>query len=402
VKITKRRLLLGFTLAAALAACVVAFLPRPAAVETAAVARAPLAETIDEEGRTRARDRFTVAVPTAGRLERVALRAGDPVARGQEVAVLRLAPLDAREREAGTGHLRAAEALRREALEISARAAAESAQATRDRERVEQLQAKGYVALQELEQARSAEVAAARAAEAARFRVEAAASEVAVAKAALVGGEDAPGEGRRLALRAPEDGRVLRVLEQSERVVPAGTPILEVGDPSRLEVVIEVLSADAVRVRPGMPVRLGGWGGDATLPAVVRLVEPAAFTKVSALGVEEQRVNVIADLAAPPGPLGDGYRVEARIVTWSAPAVLTVPPSALFRAPAASSAAAGAGADPGWAAFVVADGRARRRAVVPGRRGAAAVEIVSGLAAGERVVVHPPNDLRDGARVAAR
>jgi HlyD family secretion protein len=417
VKTTGRRILLGVFLAALLGASVYAFLPRPPVVETAIVAVGPLAATVDEEGRTRARDRYTIAAPTAGDLERVTLHVGDPVRRGQALAALHLSPLDAREREAARGRLHAAEALRREAVENAARAAADTAraaadaeQAARDRERAEQLQAKGYIPLQELEQARSietsarsAETAARKGADAARFRVDAAASEVAVAKAALlVGEEGADDDRRRLTLRAPADGRVLRVHEESERVVAAGTPILEVGDPTRLEVVIEVLSSDAVRVRPGMPVRLEGWGGEKPLAASVRTVEPAAFTKVSALGVEEQRVNVIADIAAAPVDLGDGYRVEARIVTWAADAVLKVPASALFRDAVPPAGGAPSASGPGWAVFTVAEGRARLRRVEVGHRTAAEAEITAGLAAGDRVVLHPPNELRDGVRVTVR
>ena len=400
MKITGGRFALVLLTAAALAAAVLAFRPQPIPVETGVAGVGPLAESIDEDGRTRARDRYTVAAPTAGRLERVALRAGDAVARGQAVAALHLAPLDPREREAAEAKLRSVEALRLEALEHSARAVADAAQATRERQRSEQLQQKGYVALQELEQARSAEIAALKGAEAARFRTLAAASEVEVAKAALLVGEgDATDERRRrLTLRSPVGGRVLRVVEQSERVVPAGTPILEIGDPAQLEIVVEALSTDAVRVRPGLPVHLGGWGGEGTLPATVRLIEPAAFTKVSALGVEEQRVNVVADLVGSPGPLGDGYRVEARIVTWSSEAVLKVPASALFRRAGGTASPS----EPAWALFVVADGRARLRPVQPGHRTAAEAEIVSGVVAGERVALHPPNELRDGARVSIR
>jgi HlyD family secretion protein len=373
-------------------------------VETAPAVVGPLSVSIDEEGRTRARDRYTVAAPTAGHLERIALRCGDPVTRGQTVGVLRLAALDPREREAARGKVRAAEALRREAVEHSARAAADAAQATRDRERAEQLQRKGYIALQELEQARSAEIAAVKGADAARFRVDAASSEVEIAKAALLaGGGDASDELRSLPLRAPTDGRVLRLIEESARVIPAGSPILEIGDPARLEVVIEALSTDAVRIRPGMAVRLSGWGGETTIPAVVRSVEPVAFTKVSALGIEEQRVNVIADISGDPGPLGDGYRVEAGIVIWSADAVLKVPAAALFRNRAGGPAGASAKeAEPGWAVFVVADRQAHLRPVEAGHRAAADVEILKGVLAGERVVLHPANELRDGARVRER
>jgi HlyD family secretion protein len=403
MKITLRRSGLVLLAAAVLAAAVLALLPSPLPVETAPAAAGPLTVSIDEEGRTSARDRYTVAAPTAGRLDRVTLRVGDAVARGQQLAVLHLAPLDPREREAAEARLRTAEALRREAGENLERAKADAAQAVRERERAEQLHQKGYSALQELEQARNAETAARKNAEAARFRVEASASEVAVAQAALLAGEDGAGQDRRrVVLRAPVDGRVLRVFEQSERVVAAGTPILDVGDAARLEVVIEVLTTDAVRVRPGMTVNLAGWGGEGTIPATVRTVEPAAFTKVSALGVEEQRVRVLADLAGAPGPLGDGYRVEARIVTWSAPAVLKVPASAVFRRAAAGGDPGAAGAAQDWAVFTVAAGRAQLRPVVPGHRTAAEVEVLKGLAAGERVIVHPANELRDGVRVSTK
>lgn len=407
MKITRRRIVFILLAAGVLALAVLALLPSPVPVETAPVAAGPLTVSIDEEGRTSARDRYTVAAPTSGRLERVALRAGDPVARGQVLAILDLAPLDAREREAAEGRLRAAEALRREAVENLGHATADAAQAARDRERAEQLHQKGYSALQELEQARNAETAALKGAEAARFRVEAAASEVAVARAALLAGAGhGTGDRRLIELRAPVDGRVLRVLEQSERVLPAGSPILEVGDASRLEVVVEVLTTDAVRVRPGMPVNLAGWGGEGTIPARVRIVEPAAFTKISALGVEEQRVRVIADLTGPPGPLGDGYRVEARIVTWSADSVLKVPASAVFRRAAGAGEAPGPRPTPGeaqgWAVFTVSGGRARLRPVAPGHRTAAEVEMLKGIVAGELVVLHPQNELRDGVRVTVR
>ncbi len=223
-----------------------------------------------------------------------------------------------------------------------------------------------------------------------RFRERSAVAEAEAARAArLALAEEHAGPEGSLRLRSPVDGRVLRIPERSERVVAPGTPLLTIGDPTRLEVVIDVLTTEAVKVQPGMPVLLEDWGGERTLAARVRLVEPLAFTKVSALGVEEQRVNVVADFVDDPGPLGDAYRVDARVVVWQGD-VLAVPASAVFRR-----------AD-GMAAFVLERGRARRRAVTVGHRGAEDVEILAGLRAGEVVVRHPPNAVDDGVRVRAR
>jgi HlyD family secretion protein len=180
---------------------------------------------------------------------------------------------------------------------------------------------------------------------------------------------------------------VLRVIEKSERVVPMGTPILILGEPGQIEVVADVLSTDAVKIRPGATVLLDGWGGDHPLRARVRLVEPYGFTKVSALGVEEQRVNVISDFVDSPGPLGDGYRVEAHIVIWTSQNVLKVPLSAVFRR------------GQGWSTFVIAAGRARTRNIEIGHRNESEVEILSGVAEGEQVILHPSNQLAEGTRV---
>lgn len=390
MKLTVRRAALAGLGLAVLAAAVAAFLPGPLGVDTAPVRRGPLRVTVDEEGETRARERYVVAAPVAGRLERVTLVEGAEVRRGQAVAAIHLAPMDPRELEAARARLRAVQALEREAVQIAERAETDAAQARRDRERAEQLFARGYLALQEAEQARSAEAASVKAREAARYRARAAASDVEVVRASLLAsGPEEGGDGRELVLRSPVGGRVLRVIEQSERVLPAGTPILIVGDPAALEIVTDVLSTDAVRIRPGMPVLLEGWGGPRALRARVRTVEPAAFTKISALGIEEQRVNVVADLDDPPGALGDGYRVEARIVVWSSDAALQAPASAFFREAAGE----------GWAVFTAAGGRARKRSVEIGQRTDAAVEVLAGVAEGEHVVLHPPGELRDGARV---
>ena len=195
---------------------------------------------------------------------------------------------------------------------------------------------------------------------------------------------------RPLALRAPATGRVLRIPERSERVVAAGTPLLVIGDPHALEVVADFLSTDAVRIRPGMTAELTGWGGAAPVPAIVRLVEPSAFTKVSALGVEEQRVNVVLDMPAVPATLGDGFRVEASIVVADVPDALKVPASAVFRAGG------------GRAVFVVAQGRAAQRAIEGGLANRDELEVLAGLAAGEAVVRYPTSALADGMRVALR
>jgi HlyD family secretion protein len=241
-----------------------------------------------------------------------------------------------------------------------------------------------------LEQARNADVTAADELNAAQYSVQVAASEEKVTRAGLVGVDTDAGKPRPLIeLSSPISGRVLRVVEKSERVVPVGTPILILGEPGQIEIVTDVLSTDAVRIRLGAPVLLDGWGGDHPLRARVRLVEPYGFTKVSALGVEEQRVNVISDFVDPRGPLGDGYRVEAHIVTWSSENVLKVPLSGVFRR------------GEGWSAFVIAVGRAMTKSVEIGHRNESDVEILSGLVEGDRVILHPPNQLTDGMRVRA-
>lgn len=193
--------------------------------------------------------------------------------------------------------------------------------------------------------------------------------------------------GATITIRAPTSGRVLRVLEPSERVVTAGTPVLVIGDLQHLEVMMEMLSSEAVKVGAGMPAVLEGWGGEQPLNARVRLVEPYAFTKVSALGVEEKRSRVILDFVDSPAPLGDGYRVTGRIVIWSAPRVLKVPIAALFRR----------GSE--WCVFVVYGDRARRRDVRIAHRNAVEAEVLSGLQENQRIVRHPPNELGDNSRV---
>jgi len=388
---TRRQIALGAALALAAVLLALALRPSPIDVDVAVVERGPLRVTVDEDGETRAHDRFVVSAPVAGRVSRIELREGDSVGQNQVVAEIGALPLSAREREEQLSRIAAAEAVQREAAERVRHAEADAAQARRERARAESLAQKGFVSEQQREQAAVLETTSANELEAARFQVRAASADLAAARAALLAIEGATaGEGARVLVRAPVAGKILRIPERSERVVAAGTPLLTLGDPTGLEVVADVLSTEAVKIQPGMPVLLEGWGGDHPLRARVRLVEPYAFTKVSALGVEEQRVNVIADFVDPPGPLGDAFRVDVKVVVWESPDVLRVPTSALFRR------------GDRWAVFVVDGGRARSRELEIGQRSALEAEVRSGLTAGERVVRYPPNELADGVRVRVR
>jgi HlyD family secretion protein len=352
----------------------------PVPVETASAARRPLQVTVDEEGETRVRDRYVVAAPVAGRVARITLREGDSVRAGTVLARISPAPLDPRTRQEAAARLDAAEDAQRGTAVGVAQARAAHDQAHRAWERAQRLATDNSISAAEHEQAELDEALRARELESAEFRAQAAAHDTEVARAALA-------DGQELVIRSPVAARVLRVREPSERVVTAGTPLLEIGDPSRLEIVADFLSTDAVNVARGAPLLVEGWGGK-TLRGRVRLVEPSAFTKVSALGVEEQRVNVIGDFIDAAGTLGDRYRVEIRIILWQGDSVLTVPASALFRH------------GEGWRVFVVERGRARQRDVVVGHHTSFDAEIVRGLVAGEIVIRHPSDRIAEGVRVA--
>ena len=360
--------------------------PSPRVVETAVVGRGPVQVTIEEDGETRAVDRYGIASPVTGRLMRVTLREGDLVKPGQLVAEIAPTPLSAADRDLLGARLESAKALEAEAFERVRRADADAAQAVREKKRVADLVAGRFMSPQALEQAESAVSMKAADVAAARARAVSAAADVRAAQAALASVRaNAPA----VRVDSPVAGRVLRIAEKSERVVTPGTVLVTVGDPSALEVAVDVLSNDAVRVKPGMRMLLTGWGGD-EVEARVRTVEPAAFRKVSALGVEEQRVWVVADFEAVPPGLGDAYRVDARIVVAEKADAIRVPAGALFRR------------DGKWHAFTVEGGRLALRVVEAGLRGSRDVEIVSGLAEGEPVVLYPGNDLSEGARVAPR
>ncbi|MGH7803511.1 MAG: efflux RND transporter periplasmic adaptor subunit, partial [Candidatus Binatia bacterium] len=397
VPISRKRLLPLAVVLLVVGAVVWGFRPQPVEVDLAPIERGPLRVTVDEDGRTRVRERYVVAAPLAGRLRRVDLDAGDSVQRGSTVvAIIEPAdpnPLDARARAETEARLRAAEASRKRAGAERERARAAHALAESDLRRARELSTSNVLSKQELDRTVERERAAAEESRAAAFAVDVATFEADQARAALLHGRGDQTPGGGFAIAAPVDGRVLRVLQESSRVVEAGTPLVEIGDPTDLEAEIDVLSSDAVRIQQGAPVLLEHWGGPRPLRGRVRIVEPGGFTKVSALGVEEQRVNVIVTIDEPVeerSSLGDGYRVEARIVVWEGDQVLKVPTGALFRR------------SDDWAVFTAAGGRARLRKIAIGERSSLEAEVRDGVAEGESVVLHPSDRVADGVTIAAR
>ena len=375
-----------------------AFAPRPLGVELAAASEGPFETSIEEDGKTRLRDRFVVAAPLAGTLARITLREGDAVEAGAPLAsITPVLPVMLDERTRREQQLRV-EITQAQVQRVAARiegAKVGLAQARNEQQRSEQLARQGFVAPTKLESDRLSVLAAQKELEAAVEEGHVAGHEVEQARAALMAAtRPGAGAGKGFAVRAPIAGRVLKVAQASEGPVALGAPLVELGDTARLEVVAELLTADALRAAPGSAVRIERWGGDGVLEGRVRLVEPAAFTKVSALGVEEQRVRVLIDLVSPAqrwASLGDGFRVGVRIVTRSLPKVLKVPVSAVFPRP-----------EGGDAVFVVEGGRARLVPVQLGARNGQEAWIESGLAAGAQVIVYPPPATRDGLRVAPR
>jgi HlyD family secretion protein len=393
---TKRnKILLGIAAAVVAALVAWALQPRPVAIESAQVRRGAFEQTVADDGKTRVRDRYVVSAPLAGRIERIDLEPGDPVRQGQIVAMLTpTAPafLDERTVRELTERIGAAEAQLARAKAETLKVQAQRDQARADVERQARLSKEGFVSATALEQAQLNLRTMERAADAARFAEDAAGHDVAQARAALSRYKSGtPTAG--WPVTSPVTGSVLKLVQKSEGAVALGAPLLEVADPRTLEIVVDVLSQEAVGIRPGMPARIELGSGVPPLAARVRLVEPAAFTKVSALGVEEQRVNVILDFAEPLDKvqtIGDGFRVDAHIVVFRQDDSVMVPVGALFRD------------GTGWAAFVIDGNRARKRAVeVPRRNGAEAL-VASGLQAGERVVVYPSDALKDSARIEAK
>lgn len=376
-----------------------AFRPRPQLVDVAEVVRGELVVTVQDEGRARARDVYVLSAPTSGQLVRVEKEPGDHVRAGEPAAML-LPPassfLDPRTEEQAQAAVAAAEAAVAAAADRVRQAQADLDLAAAAAMRIETLADEGFASEAARDRARrdlrTAEAAAA-AAQADRERAQA---ELASARAQLSAPAAVQGAaGATLSIRAPVSGRVLRVTQESETVLSAGAPIMEIADPADLEIVAEFLSSEAARIAADAPAALHNWGGQPDpLPGRVRRVEPSAFTKVSALGVEEQRVNVIIDLedpeAAARAGLGDGWRVDAAVEVWRADDVLTAPVSTLFRS------------DGGWSVFRIEDGRARLGPVEVGQDNGVEAEIVSGLEAGDVLVLYPGEQISDGVRVRSR
>jgi HlyD family secretion protein len=390
--VPNRRVLFAVLVIGALAG--VAVWPSAVAVDLGTLSRGPLVVTIDEEGQTRVRDRYVVSAPVSGRVMRIELEPGDRVRRGAIVARVRAeAPplLDARARAEAQAAVDAARAALGRARADEQHVRAEFTQLQRELARTRELAKAELVATQELEASDAAARVAEESANAAAFTVRAAASELQRAEARLNAGD--VDTGTIVAVTAPVSGVVLKRIRESESVIGAGEPLLEIGDPSRLEIVADLLSTDAVRVSRGARAVIEQWGGRTPLDATVRRVEPSGFTKVSALGVEEQRVNVVLDFMDPVAAwaaLGDAYRVEVRIVTWEARQVLRVPTSALFRV----------GAE--WAVYRVENGRTQSAIVSVGHQTGQMAEVTTGLSDGASVVLHPGDTLTDGVRVRAR
>ena len=391
-----------------------AFWPQPVPVDLARVSRGALIVTVDQEGRTRVKEVYVVSAPVAGRMLRIDAEVGDPVIAGETVLTTieptQPAFLDLRSRARAEAVARTAEAALVQAEAELKRARAELEFARVDYKRAKELSARRTISKRALDLAelavktREADLAAAEAA--VRIRRH----ELETARAALITPGQAASSGQApspggaassggagssccVEVRAPVSGRILRILHKSESVVPAAEPLVEIGDPRDLEVVVDLLSTDAVGIKKGAEVLIEDWGGGPTLAGRVRRIEPYGFTKVSALGIEEQRVNVIIDFTDPPSKwrrLGHGYRVETRIIVWKGANVLKTPLGALFRRGDA------------WAAFVEENGRARLRPVEVGRTNGREAQVLDGLREGERVILHPSDRVKNGVRIVAR
>lgn len=372
-----------------------AFKPAAVPADFVSVDRGPLDVTVSDEGRTRVRDRYVVSAPVPGRMTRIELEPGDQVTAGKTV-LAQFQPtdpalLDVRTRAELEARVRAAESAVGGARADRERLRAELNVAHSDLKRLRRLVEERVVLRRELEDAEGRAEALGRAVESAEFAIRTARHQLEVARAGLL--QTRGGRGAAIPLVSPVDGVILRRLQESETVVTTGQPLLEIGDLRDLEIVADLISSAAVRVRAGQPVLIEQWGGDKPLHGRVRRVEPSGFTKISALGVEEQRVNVIIDFDDLPesrATIGDGYRVEVRIIVSSRTDVLKVPASSLFRH------------DSQWAVYKVENDKAVRQVVELGEQNGLEAEVQSGLSGGERIIVYPSDAITEGVRVVAR
>jgi len=397
--ITIRRIALGLGIAAIAAAMLWAFWPKPIGADIASIQRGPIEVTVEDEGVTRIRDVYTISAPITGKMLRTHRKVGDPVV-AWETEVATIEPidpefLDVRSQKVSEAAVQAASAAvdLAEAQLNEARSQLQFAES--ELSRATELAAKQAIAPRALEKAKIDVAMAEAAVASAKASVEVRQRELQSASARLLQPTDPTTRASAccINIRAPISGSILRVIAESEQVVQAGTPLLEIGDPENLELVVDLLSRDAVRVPDAALARIEAWGGETVLNARVRRIEPAGFTKVSALGIEEQRVRVILDFIDPPEQwkrLGHSFRVVGRIVVWQSDDELLVPLGALFRR------------DQSWAVFVVKDGRAELRKIEIGQRNIQAAQVLSGLSEGEQVILHPSDQIQDGVSVAPR
>ena len=370
------------------------FWPQPVFVEAVEAKRAALTITIEEEGRTRVVDRYVISAPVDGVACRQNLDVGDEVKQGQVllgITPLESQVLDPRSRAQTRAQVAAAVSALHAAEQQAKVAEAAAKLAVIEHNRLQPLVEKGVVSSDAFDKSATQLQTTAAAQRSADFQVEVARYELQAAKTLLEYTAASRGEpAERLPVVSPVTGRVLKVVRECEGPVRTGDMLLEVGDPTILEVEVDVLSADAVKIKPGMNVLFDRWGGEAPLQGIVRIIEPVGFTKISALGVEEQRVLIISDITSPMEQwkrVGDGYRVEARFILWHEDDVLQVPASSLFRYHL------------GWAVFVVENNQAKRRLVKVGQRNGLVAQILEGISEGESVVNHPSDDVEDGRRV---
>jgi HlyD family secretion protein len=393
----RRKLYIIIIILVAVLATLYGFIPKAVDVDLVDVSRGPLQVTIEEEGRTRLKERYVISAPASGYIRRVEAKVGDRVEKGQAVVALeplRSQSLDPRSRAEAEAVVSAAKAALEAAREKERAAAAEADYIAKRSARIAKLYSKGYVAKDQFDQTESELEKARAAGDSAKAAIDVARYEYDRARATLRNFNPVNRDVSKstVYISSPVSGNIFKIHRESEGSVAAGEPLMDIGNQENLEVITEVLSSDAVKIKKGTSVLFKRWGGDKPLSGTVRIVEPAGFTKFSSLGVEEQRVIVIADIASPPETwraLGDGYRLESHFIVWEGRDVLQVPASSLFRS------------GEKWAVFVGDKGKARLRIVEVGQRNGLTAGIKSGINAGEKVIAHPGDSISDGTRIRA-